>query len=219
MLRVKVDKSKLTRKVFTNITNTLDPIQEISSLNQNNIDNNNIKRLNNSKTQKVTLLKVNNNINNENVLTNDSSNKNTKLPNIHNNKKIFSIEERIETEKSETLRDRTTSPEKFKFLRKDDKKIFIDKKLTIKKKEKEPELDLKPFKLRFYVEKSNGFYTLFRTLLKHNNDWIELSENESTVCNYIHIQKTNQTQNILKLPKNNDNLIEFYKQKQKYILD
>jgi len=78
---------------------------------------------------------------------------------------------------------------------------------------------MKPFKFRFYVEKSNGFYTLFRTLLKHNTEWIELNENESIVCNYIHIQKTNQTQNILKLPKNTDNLIEFYRQKQKYILE
>jgi len=89
----------------------------------------------------------------------------TRLPPINN--KIFTIDEKDE-ERQNT-----------------DKKCMILKKKEKKDVPKEEDKFLyKGFKFRFFIEYQNGFYGLFRSILKLNKaEWQENLENDPLFCN------------------------------------
>jgi len=64
------------------------------------------------------------------------------------------------------------------------------KRKKAKKKEEENEKNIqllkelyKGFKLKFYIEKGNGFHSLFRSIVKQSSDWFENIENDYIFCN------------------------------------
>lgn len=53
-------------------------------------------------------------------------------------------------------------------------------------------IDMSLFKFRFYIENSNGFHQLFRSEIRFKqNKWVESSQIDILLCNYIHTERTN----------------------------
>lgn len=92
-------------------------------------------------------------------------------------------------------------------------------KLLEQKEQEKKELD-KAMKLRFYIENMNGFWQLFRSKIKLNkSDWVEVPELDFLTCSYVHHQKNLFNKALKWLPKNEEDKLVFYKEKQTKILE
>lgn len=66
----------------------------------------------------------------------------------------------------------------------------------------------------------NGFRQLFRSKIKiHSSDWVELDKCNFLLCSYVHHQKNMFDKSLQWLPKNEDDKLTFYIEKQKCILE
>lgn len=66
----------------------------------------------------------------------------------------------------------------------------------------------------------NGFWQLFRSKIKMmSSDWVEVPEMDILTCSYVHHQKDLNKKVLMWLPKNQDDKLAFYKDKQNKILE